>query len=165
VWLRLQALSRSKYNDSVWVQFSNATVNGAPAYEIGSSSGLLVNLATDSAASSLNAWGWQNTAYWLSQATTISFSTSGAQTMRLQVREDGVQFDQIVLSPSQYLSSPPGPVTNDFRRSCRSPSHGIPRRNHCERHFVSSNTRIPENGVSAGIFLSIALSSRCAGAT
>jgi hypothetical protein len=29
------------------------------------------------------------------------------------VREDGVQLDQIILSPSNYLSSPPGGVTND----------------------------------------------------
>ena len=29
------------------------------------------------------------------------------------VREDGVQFDQIVLSPTTYLTSPPGGVSND----------------------------------------------------
>ena len=33
--------------------------------------------------------------------------------MRIQIREDGVQLDQIVLSPGTYLSSPPGPATND----------------------------------------------------
>ena len=33
--------------------------------------------------------------------------------MRIQVREDGVQFDQIVLSPNQYLGSAPGPVGGD----------------------------------------------------
>jgi hypothetical protein len=33
--------------------------------------------------------------------------------MRIQVREDGVEFDQIVLSPSTYLNAAPGPVSGD----------------------------------------------------
>jgi regulation of enolase protein 1 (concanavalin A-like superfamily) len=113
IWLRLKALNNSKYNDAVWVQFSDALYNGAPVYQINSTSGLLVNLATDSSASSLNNWGWQNSAYWLSQATTVTFPTTGSHTLRIQIREDGVQLDQIVLSPSKYLSSSPGSVTND----------------------------------------------------
>jgi hypothetical protein len=63
--------------------------------------------------SSLSGWGWQNTAYWLSQATTVSFATSGAHTLRIQVREDGVQLDQIVLSPSRFKTSAPGPAGGD----------------------------------------------------
>ena len=78
-----------------------------------STAGLLVNLATDSTGSSVNNWGWQNTAYWLSQATTVTFANSGPHTLRIQIREDGVQLDQIVLSPTTYLSSSPGAVTND----------------------------------------------------
>ena len=113
VWLRLKALNNSKYNDAVWVQFSDATLNGSPIYPINTTSGLLVNLATDAGAASLKGWGWQNGAYWLSQATTLTFSTGGSHTMRVQVREDGVQFDQIVLSPKTYLDTPPGPVGND----------------------------------------------------
>ena len=74
---------------------------------------MLVNLATDSTASSLDRWGWQNTAYWLSQATTVSFANSGTHTLRIQVREDGVQLDQIVLSPNRFKTSPPGTITND----------------------------------------------------
>jgi regulation of enolase protein 1 (concanavalin A-like superfamily) len=113
LWLRLKATANSKYNDAVWVQFSDALANGAPVYPINSTSGLLVNLATDASASSLNNWGWQNTAYWLSQATTLTFASSGTHTMRIQIREDGVQLDQIVLSPTTYLSASPGSVTND----------------------------------------------------
>jgi Gylcosyl hydrolase family 115 C-terminal domain len=113
IWLRLQANGNSKSNDSLWVQFSDARVNGAAVYPINTTSGLLVNLATDSTGSSLSGWGWQNTAYWLSQATTITFPTTGTHTLRIQVREDGVQFDQIVLSPATFLSSAPGPVRND----------------------------------------------------
>jgi hypothetical protein len=113
IWLRLQALNNSKYNDSVWVQFSDAQVNGTSVYPIGSTSGLLVNLATTSTATSLNGWGWQDGAYWLSQATTVTFPTTGTHTLRIQVREDGVEFDQIVLSPSTYLTTAPGSVSND----------------------------------------------------
>jgi hypothetical protein len=113
IWLRLKALANSKYNDSVWVQFSDARANGSAIYPIDSTMGLLVNLATDSTAASLNNWGWQNTAYWLSQTTTVTFATSGTHTLRIQVREDGVQLDQIVLSPGTYASSPPGPVSGD----------------------------------------------------
>jgi regulation of enolase protein 1 (concanavalin A-like superfamily) len=113
LWLRLQATANSKYNDAVWVQFSDARVNGSPAYPLNSTSGLLVNLATDGTASSLNGWGWQNGAYWLSQSTLFTFATSGSHTMRIQVREDGVQLDQIVLSPSKYLNTPPGPTGGD----------------------------------------------------
>jgi hypothetical protein len=29
VWLRLKAMNNSKYNDAVWVQFSDATLNGS----------------------------------------------------------------------------------------------------------------------------------------
>ena len=112
-WMRLQAANNNKYNDSVWVQFSDAQAGGSPAYPINSASGLLVNLATDSAASSLAGWGWQNTAYWLSQPTTVTFAAGGTHTLRVQVREDGVSFDQIVLSPSKYLNAAPGPLTND----------------------------------------------------
>ena len=113
LWLRLQALNNSKFNDSVWVQFSDARVNGAPIYPLNSTSGLAVNLATSSAGTSLNRWGWQNKAYWLSQETTVTFATSGTHTLRIQVREDGVQLDQIVLSPTTYLTTAPGSVTND----------------------------------------------------
>lgn len=113
VWLRMKATANSKYNDALWLQFSDALSGGSPVYPLNSTQGLLVNLATDASASSLNNWGWQNTAYWLSQATTVTFASSGSHTMRIQIREDGVLFDQIVLSPSTYLSSPPGPATND----------------------------------------------------
>jgi hypothetical protein len=33
--------------------------------------------------------------------------------MRVQVREGGAEFDQVVLSPSTYLHAAPGPPTND----------------------------------------------------
>ena len=117
VWLRLRALADSKYNDAVWVQFGDAVDGGnRPIYPIGTTSGLLVNLATTAAATSLRGWGWQDGAYWLTQATTITFTASGPHTIRVQTREDGVSVDQVVLSPVKYLSASPGVVTNDSTR-------------------------------------------------
>jgi PKD repeat protein len=113
LWLRLRAQDNSKWNDAVWVQFSDAQVNGSPIYPLNSTSALLINLATDAVAGSLNGWGWQNGAYWFSQPATVTFTASSPHTLRIQVREDGVQIDQILLSPSTYLSTPPGPPTND----------------------------------------------------
>jgi endonuclease/exonuclease/phosphatase family metal-dependent hydrolase len=114
VWLRLRGTSNSKWNESVWVQFSDSTnQSGSAIYRIGTGSALLVNLATDASAGSLNGWGWQGGAYWLAQATTVKFASSGSHTIRVQTREDGVQIDQIVLSPSTYLSTSPGDVTSD----------------------------------------------------
>ncbi len=114
VWLRLRASGDSKWNDSVWVQFSNAQdAGGAARYRLGSTSALLVNLATDSTGAGLSAWGWQNGAYWLAQATEVSFPSAGPQTLRVQTREDGVQLDQIVLSPVTYFGAAPGLAAND----------------------------------------------------
>jgi len=113
IWLRLQATQNLKVNDAVWVQFSDARSSSGAIYEMNSTSGLLVNLATNSDATSLNAWGWANGAYWFAQTTTVTFASAGTHTLRIQTREDGVQIDQIVLSPSTYLTSPPGGPTND----------------------------------------------------
>jgi hypothetical protein len=83
-----------------------------PAYQIGTTSGLLVNLE-NCYACGMSGWGWQNSSWWLAQPSTFVFTTAGPHTLRIQVREDGVMFDQIVLSPTMYLSTPPGPVVND----------------------------------------------------
>ena len=113
VWLRLRAGGDSKWNDSVWVQFSDSTdQNGSAIYRIGTTSALLVNLE-NCAGCGVSGWGWQDKAYWLSQVSTVRFSSTGAHTIRIQTREDGAQVDQIVLSPSTYLSAAPGGVSGD----------------------------------------------------
>jgi hypothetical protein len=113
VWLRLRAPNGSKYNDSVFVQFSEATdVNGVPRYRIGGTDGMFVNLQSCSGCP-MTGWGWVDGAYWLSQVTTLKFPTTGSHVVRVQTREDGVQLDQIVLSPERYLTAPPGPMTGD----------------------------------------------------
>jgi PKD repeat protein len=43
----------------------------------------------------------------------IYFQTTGQQTIRVQEREDGMSIDQIVLSPSTYLTNSPGALKND----------------------------------------------------
>jgi hypothetical protein len=113
VWLRLRALDNSAANDSVWLQFSDAQAGGSPIYTIGGTSGLLITLASDGTGSSLNRWGWQNGAYWLSQPSKLTFANSGQHTLRVQVREDGVQIDQVVLSPASYLTEAPGQLSGD----------------------------------------------------
>jgi len=91
VRLRLRAASNSKYNDSVWVQFSDAVdVNASRVHAIGSTAGLLVNLE-NCAGCGVAGWGWHDTAYWLQQATVVSFASTGTHTIRIQTREDGVQ--------------------------------------------------------------------------
>jgi endonuclease/exonuclease/phosphatase family metal-dependent hydrolase len=113
VWLRLRATSNSKYNDSVWVQYSDAVVpGGAAVYRIGTTTALNVNLERCSGCG-VSGWGWQDGAYWLSQATTIQFAGSGPHTLRVQTREDGVEIDQIVLSSGAYLFTSPGKPTDD----------------------------------------------------
>ena len=113
VWFRLRAGADNKYNDSVWVQYSDATdSSGARVYPIGSTSGLDVNLERCSGCGE-SGWGWQDGAYWLSQTTTVRFPTTGSHTLRVQTREDGVQIDQIVISPATYISTAPGSATND----------------------------------------------------
>jgi hypothetical protein len=113
VWVRLRATGNSKWNDALWVQFNDSMTTGNTAiYRIGTASGLLVNLEPCSACGMSN-WGWQDGAWWLSQPTTVQFPSTGTHTLRIQLREDGVQVDQIVLSPTTYLTVRPGQATND----------------------------------------------------
>lgn len=113
VWLRLRAAGNSKWNDGVWVQFSDSTLTtGTAIYRIGTTSGLMVNLEPCSGCGT-SGWGWQNTAYWMTQATEVRFASTGQHTIRIQTREDGVEVDQVVLSPVTYATSAPGPMTDD----------------------------------------------------
>ena len=113
VWLRLRATGDSRYNESVWVQFSNAvTATGAALWRVGSTSALLVNLENCSGCG-VSGWGWQDNAYWLETSSVVRFAASGSQTIRVQTREDGVDVDQIVLSPATYASVPPGGLRDD----------------------------------------------------
>lgn len=113
VWLRLRGAADSKWNESVWVQFDQA-IDGAGSllWSIGTSSGLLVNLE-NCGGCGIAGWGWQDNGWWTSQTARVRFAASGRQTLRVQVREDGVSFDQIVLSPVTWFSKAPGTLRND----------------------------------------------------
>lgn len=113
VWFRLKAGGDSKFNDSVYAQFSDAVDgNGGSLFGIGTTTGLVINLQRCNGCA-LSGWGWMAGAYWLSQTSTLSFASSGTHTLRIQTREDGVAIDQVVLSPAAYLSTAPGAQLSD----------------------------------------------------
>jgi hypothetical protein len=99
--------------DYVEFTFSDAIDKSGAAFSaIGTTDALTVGLATDASGNSLSGWGWQDGAYWLTQPTTFAFA-GGTHTLRIQTREDGVSIDQVVFSPVTFLTSAPGPASND----------------------------------------------------
>jgi hypothetical protein len=116
LWVRLKAQKNDYNNDSVFVQFTGAqTPTGMPVYEIGSTSGLAINLEECSGCG-LSGWGWRDDAWGAQGATSgvlLKFPQGSFQRLRVQTREDGVMIDQIVLSSSKYRTARPGAVKND----------------------------------------------------
>jgi hypothetical protein len=58
VWIRSWAEGNVEWNDSVSVQFSNATLGGNAAYRIGTTSAMTYSLQ-DCSGAGLYRWGWQ----------------------------------------------------------------------------------------------------------
>ncbi len=115
LWIRLKADGNNFANDSVWVQLTGATTAaGTPAYRIGTTSGLAVNLEECSGCG-LAGWGWEDDGWGAvnQNGTTLRFPEGGIQFIRIQRREDGVSIDQVVLSSEKYLSARPGSAKND----------------------------------------------------
>ncbi len=114
IWIRGKAYNNSGYNDSVYAQFSGAAnSSGTPVYRIGTTSGTMLNLE-DCSGCSVNGWGWQDNGLGVGvMGPLIYFDSEGAQTVRIQVREDGFTIDQILLSPDTYLDSAPGALKLD----------------------------------------------------
>jgi hypothetical protein len=117
LWTRLRAQSNAWTNDSVHVQFSDSVnSSGSPIYRIGTTSSAQVNLE-DCSGCGVSGWGWQDNGWGVNvSGARIVFATSGTHTIRVQPREDGVSIDQILLSPSKYLSASPGALKNDSVR-------------------------------------------------
>jgi hypothetical protein len=112
LWLRMRAQAESWQNDSVFVQFSDSVdASGNPAWRIGGTSASVVSLE-DCSGCGEQGWGWNDNGY-DAAGTPVVFATSGPHTVRIQQREDGISIDQIVLSPSTYLTSAPGTNKND----------------------------------------------------
>ena len=114
LWIRGKAAGNHWANDSVHVQFSDAiTAAGAPVFRIGTTSSAEVNLE-DCSGCGVSGWGWQDDGYGAGVlGPAIRFATSGAHTIRVQVREDGLGIDQIVLSAGRFVSAAPGALKND----------------------------------------------------
>ena len=96
------------------MQFSNSvdSSNGTtPVFRIGTTSATMFNLE-DCTGCGLSAWGWNDNLFG-GFGPLIRFASSGTQTIRVQLREDGLALDQIVLSPVQYLNNAPGAPKND----------------------------------------------------
>ncbi|HXE79123.1 MAG TPA: Ig-like domain-containing protein [Vicinamibacterales bacterium] len=112
VWVRLRAIGNGKSSDSVWVQFSDAvTAGGAPLYRVGTTDGLLVNLESCSGCGS-SGWGWKSGSFWITPSY-VRFPQGGTHVIRIQPREDGVEVDQIVLTPVSAAAPAPGPDRDD----------------------------------------------------
>ena len=59
-------------------------------------------------------WGWQDNGWGVGVlGPLMSFGTAGLKTVRLQNREDGLEIDQVVLSPATYLERSPGRLKDD----------------------------------------------------
>ena len=115
LWIRMRAQNDYYGNDSIHVQFSDAVdASGSPIYRIGSSgadnSAQVVLQETDNGP--ISGWGWADQG-WNGLGSHIYFAASGPHTLRIQQREDGVMFDQIVLSPDTFLTAPPGQQNRD----------------------------------------------------
>src|SRR5581483_7793933 len=114
LWLRGKADSNYWGNDSVFAQFSSSVdAGGSAMYRIGTTGAAEVNLE-DCSGCGESGWGWQDNGYGVNVlGPSIYFATSGLQTLRLQIREDGFSIDQIVLSAGKYLTASPGALKND----------------------------------------------------
>ncbi len=116
LWMRLRAQNNYWANDSIFVQFSGTVDTGsAPVYRIGTTSAATVNLE-DCAGCGVAGWGWQDNGWGTSPGVlgpALYFATSGPQVLRVQSREDGTVIDQILLSPSKFISGSPGALKND----------------------------------------------------
>jgi glucose/arabinose dehydrogenase len=111
LWVRGKAASNSYANDSAHLQFSGSlTSTGAAAYRIGTTSSTVFVLE-NCAGCGVAGWGWADNGYGTDGP--LLYFTAGPQTLRIQTREDGLSIDQIVLSPTTYLTRSPGATKND----------------------------------------------------
>jgi phosphatidylserine/phosphatidylglycerophosphate/cardiolipin synthase-like enzyme len=114
LWMRGKAENNHYNNDSVFVQFSDSVnASGAAVARIGTTGAMEYNLESCSGCG-LSGWGWEDNGWGTGVlGPLIYFATSGTHRIRLQMREDGLSIDQIILSPSRFLTTPPGAAKND----------------------------------------------------
>jgi hypothetical protein len=113
VWLRGKAQNNLNVNDAASLQFSSSVDRGAPAYRIGTYHAIRIGIEA-CAGCGLADWGWQTTLWTPTMlGPTVTFAQSGLETIRVLTYEDGLSIDQIVLSPSTYLTNAPGAPKQD----------------------------------------------------
>jgi len=111
VWMRLRAENNSYSNDSLSLQFSGATTaQGQSVARIGTADALPIILEWGRDAG-VSGWGWTDSVYG-GVAQPLYFAQSGPQKVRIQQRQDGVSWDQLIVSSAAFTSSP-GPSKND----------------------------------------------------
>lgn len=112
IWVRSRATNDSWANDSMFMQFSGRVDGQGNAVDrIGTTQGSVIFLE-DSNGGGVSGWGWNDEVYGTASSV-VYFATTGLQTLRLQQREDGIAWDQIVISAARYRSAAPGPLKND----------------------------------------------------
>ena len=112
LWMRGKADKNAWANDSVYVQFSGSVdAAGAAVNRIGTTGAATVSIE-DGTNAGLAGWGWSDDSYG-GFGNAMYFATTGPQTIRIQVREDGLSLDQIVLSANTYATTAPGATKND----------------------------------------------------
>jgi hypothetical protein len=115
LWIRGKAEGNNWANDSVFVQFSDASDGaGNAVYRMGTTSGLAVNLEECSGCG-VSGWGWEDDGWGAvdKPGVLLRFPKPDWQRIRIQRREDGFSFDQIVLSAQKYKTQRPGTAKND----------------------------------------------------
>jgi endonuclease/exonuclease/phosphatase family metal-dependent hydrolase len=127
LWLRGRAQNSHRLNDSVYVQFSDSvTASGVPVYRIGTTSATVVILE-EFLHAGLSEWGWADNGWGQGVlGPDIYFAVDGPQTLRVQMRQDGVSIDQVVLSSGAYFSTPPGPTKDDHTILARTALTPVP---------------------------------------
>jgi len=114
IWIRGKADQNAWPNDSAYLQFSG-TVDafGVPTYRIGTAGYTWYSLE-EGANAGVSGWGWQDNGFGVGVVGPhLYFERTGAQTLRIQQREDGLSIDQIVISPVRYLTASPGSGKDD----------------------------------------------------
>jgi hypothetical protein len=107
IWVRLRASGNSSSNDSLHVQFDRSVnASGAAIHRIGTRSSMPVILQ-NCTGSTVSGWGW-NDGGSCGLGAPVYFQAAGRQRLRIQQREDGVMFDQIVISSNVYSGRSPG---------------------------------------------------------
>jgi hypothetical protein len=112
LWIRARAERDAWTNDSMFLQFSGRVdAQGRAIDRIGTTAAASYVLEEGSGAG-VSGWGWNDDTYGATAAP-IYFAASGPQTLRIQQREDGILWDQIVISAAAYGAKAPGATRSD----------------------------------------------------